>query len=348
MMLGRHNVRVRSTGGLIVSAIVLAVMTVAASLGSACNIPVFRYALERWVSDDCEAIVFHRGELSAEDQGLIQQLRSASTSSGGTTNLSVLLCDLDAEPAADLRDAYSVLAKSTRGELRLPHLALRRPGAIGGSKYAWSSPLDRQSIECVLDSPARVELGRRLLGGDSVVWLLVKSADDKRNLDVRTQLQTAFKSLQTKMNLPDGIGLPGSELYSVVPLLIQFSVLEIAADDPQERLLVQMLSRCRPDAFAEGEPLLVPVFGRGRALEVLPASDATSALVEDLTMFLGAACSCQVKEQNPGFDLLLGIDWNTELFGEGGSAPPASAGNGNPDQRPVLLTIPPGRKPSKP
>ena len=119
--------------------------------------------------------------------------------------------------------------------------------------------------------------------------------------------------LPGKMELPEGIGLPGSELYSEVPLLLQFSVLEIDPSDPKEQFLVRQLSGFQAEAFAAGEPLIIPVFGRGRALEVIPASQLNAELIHDLTEFLCGACSCQVKEQNPGFDLLLSTNWNEAL-----------------------------------
>ncbi len=59
-------------------------------------------------------------------------------------------------------------------------------------------------------------------------------------------------------------------------------------------------------------PVVVPVFGRGRALEVIPAADLTGSLIEDLTLYLSGPCSCQVKERNPGFDLLMATDWERE------------------------------------
>lgn len=93
---------------------------------------------------------------------------------------------------------------------------------------------------------------------------------------------------------------------------------------------------------SEHEPLVVPVFGRGRALEVIPASSVNDALIEDLTLFLCGACSCQVKDMNPGFDLLLDAQWETDLFGEDGLVP--SPEPPKMQQSPVLLQIPPGRR----
>ena len=45
----------------------------AAALAPTCNIPVFRYALERWPADSYEVILFHRGPLTAAEQALADQ-----------------------------------------------------------------------------------------------------------------------------------------------------------------------------------------------------------------------------------------------------------------------------------
>lgn len=153
-------------------------------------------------------------------------------------------------------------------------------------------------------------------------------------------MKKEFVALEKKVPMPEGIGLPGSELFSDVPLLLKFSLLEIDATDPKEAFLVKFLTGIQSDAFADGEPLLVPVFGRGRALEVIPASDLTSSLIEDLTMFLSGACSCQVKERNPGFDLLIAADWDKELFGEDGEVPPDAPERQQTGGKPVLVPIP--------
>jgi hypothetical protein len=51
-----------------------------------------------------------------------------------------------------------------------------------------------------------------------------------------------------------------------------------------------------------------------------------------------------VKEQNPGFDLLLAANWDRDLFGEDAPLPPPAKAVGEGDRQPVLLTIPPGQK----
>ena len=87
-------------------------------------------------------------------------------------------------------------------------------------------------------------------------------------------LKQAFKTLNG-IQMPDGIGLPGSELHSETPLLIKFSLIEINPNDEDEAFLMQSLSGFHGesnDGKQEDptEPLAVPVFGRGRALECYP------------------------------------------------------------------------------
>ena len=131
-------------------------------------------------------------------------------------------------------------------------------------------------------------------------------------------------------------------------LLLQFSVLEIDPSDPKEQFLIRLLTAIQPEAAAAGEPLIAPVFGRGRALEVVPAGQLNAELMEDLTVYLCGACSCQVKEQNPGFDLLLWSNWNTVLFGEDSEGPPPAEPTGSGKAKePVLVPIPEGKRSGK-
>jgi hypothetical protein len=90
----------------------------------------------------------------------------------------------------------------------------------------------------------------------------------------------------------------------------------VAAEQP----LVEMLLGSEPDLIEFDEPMVFPVFGRGRALLPLIGAGITADNVLESASFLVGACSCEVKDLNPGFDLLLAADWDVLLFKE---APPA-------------------------
>lgn len=330
----------------------MAMITMVGSIALACNIPVFRYALERWHPDPCEILVFHQQDLSASEMNVLQGV--LPTRVGGS------LVKRSVEPAQSLGEVKFVNTTEMAADLRslwerrkgdakvdVPYVMVR--GDVGPLTQfpLWNGSLAEFGQSGVFQSPARKELCRRLVAGDAVIWLLIAGADEEATDQARKQLAEELPRLSKQINLPEGIGLPGSELYSEVPLLVQFSQLEIDRDDDKEAFLINLFSSIRPEETARGEPLVVPVFGRGRALEVIPASALNSQLMMDLTLFLSGACSCQVKDQNPGFDLLIDHDWNQDLFASGDEPPPAKSikqgrGSGQTPE-PQLLDIPPGR-----
>ena len=312
------------------------------TVASACNVPVFRYALERWRPDACDVVVFHDSSLTESQQSFLNQLEAAAFSNGGPGNINVSSRDV----AADMDDSTALLWDELRKqpEITLPHVVVRSTIGGGAKINNWHGSIDNAMKAGLLASPVREALSHRLLTGDAAVWLVLKSHDEDRNNAAVQQLNTQLELLSQEIPLPEGIGLPGSELFSDIPLLMKFSVLEVDADDPQEQFLVELLKGFEPAAVKNGEPLVVPIFGRGRALEVIPAGQVDDGLIEDLALFLCGACSCQVKERNPGFDLLVSTDWEQELFGSAaGEVAPQMVSADNPETEPVLVPIPTGK-----
>src|SRR5262249_42605094 len=64
-----------------------------------------------------------------------------------------------------------------------------------------------------------------------------------------------------------------------------------------------------------------PIFGRGRALCSLEGKALAAKDIEEAARFLCGACSCQVKELNPGVDLLIAADWDELIEAEPGPVP---------------------------
>lgn len=309
------------------------------TVASACNVPVFRYALERWRPDSSDIVVFHGSPLTDAQQRSVQNLQSEEA------NAKVIAQATDAPMDDNIALLWDELSKQR--ELQLPYVVVR--SSVAGTQVnGWRGSLAEAETTKLLSSPVRQELSQRLLSGHSAVWLVLKSNDAARNAKVVSLLQEELKRLSEEIPLPEGIGLPGSELFSEIPLLMRFSVLEIDPENSDEKFLTSLLKGFEPDSIDNGQPLVVPVFGRGRALEVIPASQVNAGLVEDLTLFLCGACSCQVKERNPGFDVLISAKWETELFGEDAAAMATKFSTEEEEiGLPVLLEIPSGKAESE-
>ena len=63
------------------------------------------------------------------------------------------------------------------------------------------------------------------------------------------------------------------------------------------------------------KPMFFPVFGKGRALEPLIGEGIDEDNVLDYCSYITGACSCEVKKQNPGIDLLTRLDWIAAMEG---------------------------------
>ena len=96
-------------------------------------------------------------------------------------------------------------------------------------------------------------------------------------------------------------------------LLLQFSVLEIDPDDEQEQFLVEAVNRFAKRSLCPGRAVDRTGVRTRSGLGSDSGVDLNEKLIEDLTVFLSGPCSCQVKDRNPGFDLLLSADWESRI-----------------------------------
>ena len=313
----------------------LSFLLLVAPASGVCEVPVFRYALERWPAAPYEVLLFHRGPLAAETEAVLREIRDSSA------NAEVQRTDMAEKPDPALLEFWK-----SQGEPALPWMTVRFPQSEPGIPAAWSGRPEAAVVRGLLDSPARREIVRRLLLGESVVWLLLECGDTDRDNAAARLLDTELRSLEKTLKLPetDPEDLP---LMSDVPLRIAFSALRLSRHDPAEQGFVGMLLRCLGES-AEGKgPVVLPVFGRGRALWPLAGEKLSSPEIAEAAEFLAGACSCQVKEMNPGLDLLFDADWEGLLRdppGLNAPAVPAAAPLRKPAQPPPAA--PPAPRPS--
>jgi hypothetical protein len=102
-------------------------------------------------------------------------------------------------------------------------------------------------------------------------------------------------------------------------------------------MLVRMLLNTEDDLPGRSDPMVFPVFGRGRAMPALIGAGITKENIGDAARFLAGPCSCEVKRDNPGVDLLMTADWGRA---------PLSAPTGAPV--PAGTTVPIPRPPTSP
>ena len=268
----------------------------------ACNVPVFRYALERWTPDRYDVTVFHREALTAEQQALLDGLKLAGPE--GLANLEVTTVLLGGELKEPQRRLWNAQQNPTP-----PWLVLRHPRQKVLTQSIWAGPLNAEAIQMLKSSPARRDLAQKLLGGDAVIWLLLASGDEREDERFSQLVETESRRLEQTLVLPEPSPLD-PPMTAALPLKIAFSQVRVARSDPAERFLVNMLFAWDPSLAEVKKPMLFPIFGRGRVVPPAVGEEIRPEAMRDMAEFLTGPCSCQIKEMNPGYDLLLTANWD--------------------------------------
>ena len=142
-------------------AVILALMVATPLL--ACQIPVFRYALERWQADHYEIVVLHDGPLNATDQKQLKQLRDSDFESPLAGNFEVKTI-----AAADIKDPRLQHAWDKRISKTQPLMVAQYPPGTKDvpDRVAVATALTQEAVSLTADSPIRREIAKRLLEGE--------------------------------------------------------------------------------------------------------------------------------------------------------------------------------------
>lgn len=283
----------------------LGLLLAATTLADACTIPVFRYALDRWEADKFHLILPVSATKDTALQDLLRPLRA-----NGKANLDITTSKDAALASAELRPSRTDAQAGTAAD------------------PVWSGTLDKPALEALLDSPARQQILRSILAGDSLVWVLADTGSPADTAEA-ARIEKRLKFLEQVAALPiQDPNDPDSQLGPGPPLKLKFTLLRLRRDDPGEQILLRMLAgREKTKLDPAATSFAAVIFGKGRVLGAWPLDHLDDRSLEETSMFLVGRCSCRLKTENPGWDLLLNVDWESALkkAGEDAAAAPAPA-----------------------
>lgn len=278
-------------------------LLLAAGVASACSIPVFRYALERWELTAYEIIVYHKGPLPAETLAAIKKIEN-----GPPANIRFETVDIGKEMAKPHKTLFERHGK----DQPLPWVAVRLVDAEPKSPPAWTGAFDVDALRGVIESPVRHKLVERLKNGPSGVFLILESGDKAADDAARALLEKELTRLEKAVPIPEQ-SEEGPQLKTALPLKVSFPIVRLRRDDPAEQAFVKMLLSTEDDLDKVKGPVVLPIFGRGRLLCSVYDKDLNATQIGNVARFLCGACSCQVKELNPGVDLIMPANWQDIL-----------------------------------
>jgi hypothetical protein len=307
--------RWRFTGILLLLALCL-VMGNSALL--ACQVPVFRYALERWQPQPFAVYLFYRGPLDGDALTAKHSLEESTR----LANVQLHPTDLAESTDDDLQNLYKA-----QHDVPLPCVIVQGIGQDQKVHTLWAGPLASDEVRQLADSPLRRTIRDKLLAGESAAWVFVDGGDAQQDDAAFHLLQNRLKTLEANIAVPvpDPYAGAGQNVLTDLPLKLSFPILRVSRNDPAEKMFLLLLFGGSPELVDSKEPVVVPVFGRGRALATLCGKEINADGIDEIAMFLGGECSCQVKELNPGYDIIMAADWDAFLGQHMAKPPPRPA-----------------------
>ena len=302
----------------------------------ACQVPVFRYALERWNADKYEVIILHDAELSEPVRTLLDKLQAPELLAASNFEVQLMHVDKLREPR--LKELWG---KRTDTNSPLMVVLYPRTAAEVPDRVVAVEAFSEVNVDRLVRSPVREEVAKRLISGQSAVWVFIPSDDEAASTAALKRLNDRIAINMSRLAVPTAEELeiePTVLAKNKIPLRIEFSVVTLDRKDTRESFLLNALMKSEPD-LDPSKPIAFPIFGRGRVLYALVGDGIMAETTDTACQFMSGPCSCQVKNQNPGFDLLITSEWDKAVAGSmiSSALPDESA-------EPRLLSIPPGRR----
>ena len=276
-----------------------------------CDVPVFRYALERWQADIYELIVFYKEPLAASDKSNIELLEKSSVKHSCDSNYSLQTIDVKSGLTGEMLEILESLDSP-----ELPCIAMRYPLSSNIRRVIWHGRLNKHNIQALIDSPVRQKISKKILGGDAAVFILLESGNKSKDDAVQDSLRIHLKEMEEVLKLPEQVlnYLSETERGNISEKGASFSFLRLSRSNSEESQFIDMLMNSEPDLYEYlSYPMVFPIYGRGRVFCALVGDGINEQNIYDVCAFINGPCSCEIKFMNPGVDLLMKVDWDAAI-----------------------------------
>jgi hypothetical protein len=160
--------------------------------------------------------------------------------------------------------------------------------ALYYSNRLFSRYYDYRELDDIAVSPLRKKIAGELMTGKLCIMLYLKTDVPEKD---EAGLQLVKKTVAAS---------PFGETITVI---------ELSRNSTEEKHFVSMLLNVESDLKDIQQPMLFGIFARFKALEPLVAKGISEENINLMIDFLTADCSCLIKDNLPGTDILFAGNW---------------------------------------
>lgn len=291
-----------------------------AGRAEACDTPVYRYAMYRWPASNYYVFFVHQNEATPAQREVNEALVEIERAAAPKPN--VVFFEIDADEI-DLAPPIAADHYRKIGRPESTYIVVAPP-PLGG--VVWAGDLSMADLRSLVASPLRTQIANQLEAGAATVFVLLENdlENDKTQTPKTDKPQTTLISNAEAARITADIvervnagqvtlyaaPQPGEPEEALKPEH-QIAMVKLRRDDPNEQWLVRMLLAVESDLEGLHQPMVFPVYGRGRVHPPFLSLGISEDNLLEAVQFVTGACSCTVKEQNPGVDLLMDYDWES-------------------------------------
>lgn len=298
----------------------LAAVLLAASGAWACSTPVFRYAMYNWPVSAYRVFSFHEGPQAKPDQEIDRLAKEAGRQ---TPPLNLVLVPVDVGQKDQFDKLPAVVRKVWEG----------RPAGVKSlqavfnplGQLVYSGTLKPADVKAMIQSPARKRMTKLLHEGNAGVFVLLAGPKADANRQAELTIDELLRRVEAgEVALPTmdgpaypapperaGNDSPADDPPRAGPPALKVGRLTLSRADPAETWLVRSLTAVEDDlGQLADQPMIFAVYGRARVMPPFVGKGITADNLAEAVAFLGGACSCVIKDENPGVDLLVAWDWD--------------------------------------
>ena len=271
---------------------------VATGTSWACDTPVYRYALYRWTPTRYILCRIHDGPEADSSVATVREMVDKAADDPSLP-ANIVWVDVDARNSEQLQTLPDFVRQ--RWEQRDAGVQaayyLVAPHGVILDSHDWTP----DEMASLLESPLRSKVGEAIESAKAgVVILLDHPGKTKANQEAARIIERTLGRIRK-----------GELELATAPSVKRPDVafFRLSKDDEAERWFIRQLLEIESDLASIDEPIVFVVFGRGRALFSCLGRGITEENLARDVEFVSGACSCTVKEQNPGVDLLMRYNW---------------------------------------
>jgi hypothetical protein len=307
-----------------VKKIELLILMVMLVIGNAfpCNVPVFRYALERWHPELFQITLLYKDSLSLEERNAaanIEKYCMPGSLDTGNATITTDIQKINAEMnyiniSSDLTQYQKTVFGKYISE-PLPIIIVNFSPESGIRQPLWTGSIHNREITSVFHSPIRTEISEALLKGITAVWVLVECGDKNKDEKAMNILKTELQKSENNIVLPTLTSQDSTEYIGSGPeLKVAFQIRRLSRNNVAEKATLDMLEMTEFKLKEmRNQPIAFPVFARGRVLYAVVGDGINHKMISQTNAYLTGPCACTVKAQNPGQDLLMENNWEKSL-----------------------------------